>query len=135
MLIIHIVRQLIELFLCFNFRFKTKPQMKNHRKHHDDVRPFPCTVCGRLFRRQYTLNVHMRSHTNTCPYTCRYCGKSFRHNVTLHVKSTIFTVSFLNSFSFNKSFVLSDTRTSAHQSKAPRMHDLPLSIYLQRKSQ
>lgn len=60
--------------------------MKNHRKHHDDVRPHTCEICGRTFRRPYTLNVHMRSHTNQCPYTCRFCGKQFRHNVTLHVR-------------------------------------------------
>lgn len=59
--------------------------MNNHRKHHDDVRPHVCSVCGRTFRRPYTLNVHMRSHTNHCPYTCKFCGKQFRHNVTLQV--------------------------------------------------
>lgn len=60
--------------------------MKNHSKIHDDVYNFTCDVCGRKFRRPYTLNVHMRSHTKICPYTCRFCGKSFPHNVTLQVK-------------------------------------------------
>lgn len=99
---------LIFFFVVVHFRFKTKPHLNNHAKHHEDVRPYPCSECNRKFRRPYSLSVHMRSHTNTCPYTCRYCGKSFRHNITLQVNSysTFIRLPFLILDSFTRPYQL-----------------------------
>lgn len=70
----------------YGFRFKTKHQLINHAKLHDEFKPFVCTVCQKRFRQAYGLTVHKRSHDGIYPYDCKYCGRKFRHTSSLKVR-------------------------------------------------
>ena len=50
-----------------------------------DDRP-QCSVCGRRFVCQRSLNKHMTIHTGEKPYKCSFCNKKYRdcHQLTLH---------------------------------------------------
>lgn len=76
----------INLCNFVEFRFKTKHQLTNHSKRHEEFKPWVCTVCEKRFRVMYNLTVHMRSHNNINPYTCKYCDRKFRHTSSLKVK-------------------------------------------------
>lgn len=71
----------INFSLCL--RFKTKHQLANHSKRHDEYKPLECNICSKRFRQMYNLTVHMRSHNNIYPYTCKYCDRKFRHTSSL----------------------------------------------------
>ncbi|KAJ8338159.1 hypothetical protein SKAU_G00371250 [Synaphobranchus kaupii] len=50
-----------------------------------------CNVCGRGFRRFYSLKTHQRIHTGERPYPCMFCEKRFRHLDSLQKHQRIHT--------------------------------------------
>ncbi|OXA45291.1 zinc finger protein 726 [Folsomia candida] len=44
---------------------------------------FPCTLCGKEFKRRNELEQHIPTHTTEKPHKCATCGRSFAHKGTL----------------------------------------------------
>ncbi|XP_056387645.1 oocyte zinc finger protein XlCOF7.1-like isoform X2 [Hyla sarda] len=57
--------------------FKRKSILSMHERIHRDERPFSCSECGKCFRQKSDLIVHQRRHTGEKPFSCSECGKSF----------------------------------------------------------
>lgn len=76
--------------------FSQKSKLQGHFLTHSNCKPIPCcalsrskmlisntdknfrcSVCGKSFARQATLERHERSHRGDKPYKCNECGKSF----------------------------------------------------------
>ena len=51
------------------------------------LKPFPCTLCSKLFPSNSHLTRRMRSHTGETPFGCPLCEKHFKskRNVNLHI--------------------------------------------------
>ena len=58
-------------------KFIDSNQAKVHEKEHDVERPFPCKICGKLFKSPRDLKSHQIVHTGEKPYSCKYCDKKF----------------------------------------------------------
>ena len=67
--------------------FKTINTFNLHQKVH--FPRFRCTVCYKMFTRNYLLEDHMRIHTGARPFQCLICGNWFRTKSSLrgHKKS------------------------------------------------
>ncbi|XP_055596256.1 zinc finger protein 568-like isoform X2 [Uranotaenia lowii] len=46
---------------------------------------YPCSYCGKLFKRPYEKVKHERIHTGECPFGCSVCGKRFRTSNSLQI--------------------------------------------------
>ncbi|XP_075697411.1 uncharacterized protein LOC142663002 [Rhinoderma darwinii] len=57
--------------------FKRKSILSMHKRIHRDERPFSCSECEKCYRRKSDLTVHHRRHTGEKPYSCSECGKCF----------------------------------------------------------
>ncbi|XP_075697410.1 uncharacterized protein LOC142663001 [Rhinoderma darwinii] len=57
--------------------FKRKSIISMHKRIHRDERPFSCSECEKCYRRKSDLTVHHRRHTGEKPYSCSECGKCF----------------------------------------------------------
>ena len=44
---------------------------------HSDIRPYPCKVCNKAFKRAPDLDHHMKLHMGSMDWSCDKCGKAF----------------------------------------------------------
>lgn len=61
-----------------------------HMRHHNNIRPYQCEICGKNFIQKSTLTAHQRTHTGERPYKCDLCDKAFvqSHQLKYHKYSS-----------------------------------------------
>nr|XP_061796568.1 zinc finger protein 37-like [Nerophis lumbriciformis] len=66
-----------------------KSSLKRDAKECADGKPFPCSVCDKIFPRKSNLKAHMRTHTGEKPFVCTFCGKRFtqKEHLVLHTRN------------------------------------------------
>ncbi|XP_037947565.1 zinc finger protein 248-like [Teleopsis dalmanni] len=55
-----------------------------HRRTHDPVKHFKCSICGESYRNKFRLKLHMAYHTGETPFECDICSKRFVHKIGLN---------------------------------------------------
>ncbi|XP_075698168.1 uncharacterized protein LOC142663424 [Rhinoderma darwinii] len=63
--------------------FKRKSNLSMHKRIHQDKRPFSCPECAKSFYQKSDLVVHQRRHRGEKPFSCPECGKYFRQKSNL----------------------------------------------------
>ncbi|KAJ8416613.1 hypothetical protein AAFF_G00324910 [Aldrovandia affinis] len=74
-----------------NQELASAPMELQHQQPQSPDKVHRCNVCGRGFRRFYSLKTHQRIHTGERPYPCMFCEKRFRHLDSLQKHQRIHT--------------------------------------------
>lgn len=75
---------IINNFIFFFFRFKTKTHLKGHFRTHLPTTHFmfSCDICAKTFASKTQLSAHSKTHAQVGQYTCQFCGKNFKQRTT-----------------------------------------------------
>jgi len=78
-------------FLCelCSFRSQTQSGFERHKRSHTGVKPFTCSICGKLYADNRKLKTHMIRHVNDDKtWVCHLCGHACRRkdNLQMHLK-------------------------------------------------
>lgn len=118
------VKKFVCKFLECDKAYSKPSLLEQHRRSHDNIRPFQCDSCSKAFFRRSHLDAHVLSHKTAeeKPFKCNICGKGVntkqhlrRHEIT-HLKS--FKCPFdLCDQSFYKNNQLKNHILSVHENK------------------
>ena len=50
---------------------------------HKGIKPFKCSLCGKAFSEQGTLNSHSATHSSNKPFQCEHCSYKCKTNPQL----------------------------------------------------
>ncbi len=65
--------------------FKRQQSLETHRHLHTGCKPYQCDLCTKTFVTAGGLKVHQRLHTGEKPFVCDFCAKGFRQKITLTI--------------------------------------------------
>ncbi|XP_069611446.1 zinc finger protein ZFP2-like isoform X2 [Ranitomeya imitator] len=70
-------------------QFKRKTNLIKHEMSHRSENPFSCPECGKCFRQKSQLFKHQRRHKGEKPYSCSECEKCFcqKSDLLVHQRS------------------------------------------------
>ncbi|KAM4687840.1 uncharacterized protein O3C94_006298 [Discoglossus pictus] len=74
--ICHTVEKTFPCSECGKY-FRRASHLYVHKRNHTGEKPFSCTECGKCFSHISVLNSHKMTHTGEKPFTCTECGKCF----------------------------------------------------------